>query len=224
MVTLYIDLDGTLVDVQRRHYQAYAETLRELGLPRLSEHAYWSGRLDGASNIELIGTESEQFQQRFLSRWLQHVESPAYLRLDTLIPAARRTLSTLAQSHELILVTLRRDRNSLIGQMSELALGKFFSAIYNRDDGRGVRSKVEIIRLFAGEVSPTSVVVGDSEADVYTAKVLGLSSVCVTSGVRSRRFLEPLRPDEVITSIARLPSTLTRFLSRPPMPAYPARV
>ena len=51
-------------------------------------------------------------------------------------------------------------------------------------------------------------VIGDSEADVEAARDLGIESVCVSSGVRSRQYLDELEPDEVLNTIVQLPRIL----------------
>ena len=208
MATIFLDLDGTLIDVRRRHYQAYADTLLEVGRHPRPEPAYWAGRLNGASNVELIDAPDATVRQLLLSRWLRLVESPAYLRLDTPFPGARKTISTLAHSHDLVLVTLRKQRRALIDQLRELAMTKFFTAIYTWDGPREAYSKPDIIRLFAPAYPRTATVVGDTEADVEAARALGLRSICVANGLRDRRFLQRLDPDEIISTIAQLPEAL----------------
>lgn len=208
MSILYFDLDGTLVDIRKRHYAAYADTMRELDLTPLSEQAYWDGRRNGASNADLIGNVDAECHGRFTEKWLERVESPSYVRLDTLIPGARATLAALRESYELVLVTMRQDRESLLEQLDELSLRKFFSAVYSRDGSEEPRSKSKLIRLFNDSVGDDAAVIGDSEADVEAARDLGIESVCVTSGVRSRRYLDELDPDEVVSTIVQLPGIL----------------
>lgn len=208
MSILYFDLDGTLVDVRKRHYAAYADTMRELGLTPLPEQTYWDARRDGASNADLMGSVDAECQSRFAEKWLERVESPSYVRLDTLIPGARATLAALRESYELVLVTMRQDRASLLEQLDELSLRKFFSAVYSRDGSDEPQSKSKLIRLFGNSVRDDATVIGDSEADVEAARDLGIESVCVTSGVRSRRYLDGLEPDEVVSTIVQLPRIL----------------
>ena len=208
MSILYFDLDGTLVDVRKRHYAAYADTMRELGLTPLPEQTYWDARRDGASNADLMGNVDAEYQSRFAEKWLERVESPSYVRLDTLIPGARATLAALRESYELVLVTMRQDRASLLEQLDELSLRKFFSAVYSRDGSDEPQSKSKLIRLFGNSVRDGATVIGDSEADVEAARDLGIESVCVTSGVRSRRYLDGLEPDEVVSTIVQLPRIL----------------
>ncbi len=208
MSILYFDLDGTLVDVRKRNYAAYADTMRELGLTPLAEQTYWDARRDGASNADLLGDVDVACQRRFKEKWLERVESPSYVRLDMLIPGARATLAELRESYELVLVTMRQDRESLLEQLDELSLRKFFSAVYSRDGSDEPKSKSNLIRLFDDGERDDATVIGDSEADVEAARDLGIESVCVTSGIRSRHYLDELEPDEVLNTIVQLPRIL----------------
>ena len=205
MVTLYLDLDGTLIDGRRRHYQAYAESVSGLGGAPLAPTTYWARRRRGTSSLALLGHFEDTYRQRFQVEWLARIESPVYLRLDTLIPGTRRALTALATQHDLSLVTLRRDRSSLLEQLSSLGLIDFFSAVHSRGNSLRGRSKASLIRLATPEVDGRSIVVGDSEEDVHAAREIGLACVCVVSGVRNRSYLEKLRPDWIIDSIAQLP-------------------
>lgn len=209
MRALYLDLDGTLVDVRRKHYAAYVDTLRELGVAPVAAHEYWRRRREGASNADLLREAAGPCDPRFLERWVDRVESPDYVRLDSLIPGARSTLASLRRSFELVLVTMRRDRVALDEQLDDLALTRLLSDIYCRDGSPDER-KTHLIGRHTSAVAPGSAVVGDSDDDVEAARELGIASICVSSGVRSARYLERLQPDQLIPTIARLPGALAR--------------
>jgi len=208
MATLLFDLDGTLIDVRRRHYAAYVATTREMWITPLPAGTYWSRRLDGASNAGLLDSAGEASQERFLRRWVELVESPAYLRLDTLVPGVRRTLACFEQRCRLVLLTMRRERAALVDQLDDLGLHRFFSTVLCQGDAPQASAKIEVLRAAGLEVEPGSVVIGDAEADVKTARALGLPSICVTTGLRSRRYLEGIRPDAIIPSVAHLSEAL----------------
>ena len=205
MPAIYFDLDGTLIDVRRRHYAAYADTLRALGREPAAEEQYWARRRRGASSTDLLDGADEALRARFLDGWIAHVESPSYLRLDEPVAGAIDTLDALAASYALVLVTLRRERAALHGQLERLGLGKRFDAVLS-PNAVG-ESKVELVRG-AGTPIAGSIVVGDSEADVQAARTLSLTSVCVTAGVRDAAFLRALAPDVLIASVAELPAAL----------------
>ena len=204
MTVLFFDLDGTLIDVRRRPYAAYVDTARELGLTPLTEQAFWEQRRGGAATEDLIGGVRAADRERFTKRWRERADAPSYVRLDTLIPGARATLSALRESYELVLVTLREDRETLVDQLDDLSLSKFFTAIYSLDGRHKSTSRAELIQLFRRGNGEDAAVIGDSEADLAAARELGIDSVCVTTGVRSRRYLDELRPDELLSNITEL--------------------
>lgn len=208
MPTLFLDLDGTLVDVQRRHYRAYADTLRELGVTPLTGRHYWTRRRRGARTYDLLSGCRQSQRRRFVEAWLKLIESPEYLRLDTLIPGATAALGCLAERYELVLITLRRDGDSLEEQLQRLGLTQLFSRVHWRKDCTGSSSKAQLIRRVSPGVAAPSLVVGDSEADIEAARELGIQSVCVTTGVRNRSYLEAVGAHHVIRSISRLPELL----------------
>ena len=90
MTILYFDLDGTLIDVRKRHYAAYVDTARELGLTPLSELEFWQERRGGAATEDLIGNVCDSDRERFTDGWRARTDAPSYVRLDTLIPGAHR--------------------------------------------------------------------------------------------------------------------------------------
>ena len=208
MSTLYLDLDGTLVDVRRRHYLAYADTLLELGVTPLADRHYWTQRRRGARTFDLLSGCRHSQRQRFVETWLKRIESPEYLRLDTLIPGAIAALGCLAERYDLVLITLRRDGDSLKEQLARLGLTRLLSRVYWRMDCAGTSSKAQLIRRVSPGVAAPSLVVGDSEADIEAARELGIQSVCVTTGVRNRSYLEAVGAHHVIRSISRLPELL----------------
>lgn len=210
MPSIYFDLDGTLIDVRRRHYAAYAAALRELGCEPLPEGTYWARRRRGAASADLIGSEDESLRQRFLEGWLARVETPAYLRMDRRVPGAIEALDALRDSYHLVLVTLRRERTALQEQLEALRLHDPFVAVISRSDAAGTDSKVELIRSHAGRLEAGSIVVGDAEADVEAARALKLACVCVTTGVRDESYLRRLHPDILIESVAHLPDALAQ--------------
>ena len=161
MTILYFGLDSTLIDVRKRHYAAYVDIMRELGLTPVTEQAFWEQRRGGAETEDLIGDVRGPDHERFTKRRRERADVPSYVRLDTLIPGARATLSALRKSSELVLVTLREDRETLLNQLDELSLSKLFTAIYSRDVT--LPSKAQLINLFRvgnGEDEP---IIDDSE-------------------------------------------------------------
>ena len=150
MTILYFGLDGTIIDMRKRRYAAYLDTMRELGLTPVTEQAFWEQRREGAATEDLVGEVRGPDRERFTKRGRERADVPSYVRLDTLIPGARATLSALRTSYELALVALREDRKTLLHQLDELALDKLLTALYSRDERDPLTSKARLVHLFRG--------------------------------------------------------------------------
>lgn len=203
---IYLDLDGTLVEVQERYFRLHTEIARELGRQPLPRSRFWALKRQGASLETLLSDWDEPSREAYSRRWLADIEAPSHTRFDRLIPAAREALATLGQRFRLVLVTLRRDGGGLRRQLRQLGIDGFFAALVAAaDHPAGDCSKAELLRLSGAARGGRAIVVGDSEADVQAARELDLPVVCVLSGIRDRPFFEALNPDHIIESVGQLP-------------------
>lgn len=136
---------------------------------------------------------------------MERIETVEYLGLDRPLPGARATLRTLGEDHRLVLVTLRHREAELLRQLETTGLSGVLDAIVC-PDGRTIESKSELLNN--ERPSGRAFVVGDSEADIALARELAAPAICVTTGVRSRRFLEDAGADYVIDRVSSLPRLL----------------
>lgn len=208
-LTIYFDLDGTLLDVSGRYYAVYSRLVSQMGGKPLSQEDYWRLRRLNAAPKEFLPGLDSIGREVFAQSWLAAIESPTVLGLDGLLPGIRETLRDLSQKHRLVLVTLRRSRERLLEQLHTLVLDVFFAKVLTTAEaGAAGEVKGRLIKR-DGADPKTAIVVGDSEADVQAARLAGLPAVCVCSGIRDRRFLAELAPDSIIESITELPALLS---------------
>ena len=81
MATLFFDLDGTLLDIRRRHYAVYAEILIEMGIRPLPDGAYWHA--GAKAKAPLHRRRAARYRRaRFTARLLKRSSDPS-LKLDT---------------------------------------------------------------------------------------------------------------------------------------------
>jgi Predicted phosphatases len=202
---LYVDLDGTLIDVAARHYKAYSTIAHELGFAPLSFGRYWSLKRSAKTVAQILAeSEAVNYINGFKRMWLRLIEQDQYLDSDTLLPGATMVLQKLRIKHTLVLVTLRRSKSALIRQMERLQLTPHFDKIISAPpSGAHAQCKASLIRR--NGATPVAVVVGDTEADILAGKTLGLISCAVTTGLRSVEFLTELKPDYIMDSIADVP-------------------
>jgi len=140
--------------------------------------------------------------------WLAKIESPEYLPLDRVIPGAKQQLTKLKDLFQLVLVTLRHNREGLDEQLHELKLRPFFSHVLSRAslNVNGWEAKKDLISS-SGLLSLPSWIVGDSEVDILAGKALGLTTVAVLSGIRDSKRLKEFEPDFIVDDIGDLRSS-----------------
>jgi phosphoglycolate phosphatase len=209
-LTVFLDFDGTLVDVRERHYRTYRSALAALGGRPLDPAAYWRLKRRGAGQAEVLAASGVAFGDRaaFAARFLAEIEDPARLALDRPFPGAEAALAALAgRGHRLVLCSLRRSEAAFADQVERLGIGRWFARVEagrsSRDPAVAKRRLIEA----AGPAGPGAVV-GDTEADMGAAGALGLVPVGVSCGLRTRSFLLAAGAATVVDRIGRVPAAL----------------
>jgi len=207
---VFLDLDGTLSDVARRHHRVYADVIGQLCGKPLPIKTYWGHKRDKMAwpmLLELSGVNGE-LAEEFLRAFVARVEQPDYLKMDKLFPGSLHVVAALGLHYKCYLVSLRRSNEALVAQLDELGLATHFELVlsgYPRfNDGD---SKFELIsrQLRLGE---SGAVIGDTEADVESGKRLGLITIAMSTGIRSASFLANLEPTRVLSDIRDVPALL----------------
>jgi phosphoglycolate phosphatase-like HAD superfamily hydrolase len=205
MQPILIDLDGTIVDVRARHYDAYTRTMAAMGREPLGAAHYWRGRRSGKSTQDLLAGFSQAERTQFSRLWVSRVESPESLGLDRLFPGAAAALTDLAPEFNLVLVTLRRDHAALVHQLGRLGIDHLFERVLSSGQ-RHVGGKHTLAGL--GEIPGGGYVVGDTEADVDLAMRTRRRLICVANGVRTRGFLARRGAATIVASVRELPAAI----------------
>jgi len=212
---VFIDLDGTLLDVSRRHYAVYRDLLREWGKVPLPPERYWALK---RANTRLGATLAESgaagLIDAFRHTWLERIERRDYLDMDTIVGGGREMLVCLGADHRLILVTLRHSSESLAQQLDALSLRELFQAVLTAGHPNADYS-VKARLIEPHQSSGAGWLVGDTELDVEAARAVGLPCCAVTWGLRSRSLLEALRPDALVDDVEAIPRVVASLRASP---------
>lgn len=213
-LALVFDLDGTLVDIEERHYRVYAELVNELSGAPLERSTYWNLKRQGTgwptllTMSKILGRRAEDFLTRFIGR----IEEPKYLTMDRLFPETLVVLDGLSDHHR-SLITLRRSPKNLFAELQHFDLNKRFDEVLTgATDSEGFLVKAALVRQAVGQRK--TVVIGDTEADIMMAKEVRAISVAVLSGIRDKEYLEHLSPDHIIGGIGELPDVMSILAER----------
>lgn len=211
-LTLFCDFDGPLVDVSDRYYKTYQLALvrtqasykhGELPIQTLSKAQFWQMKQERTPDLEIAmrsGLQGEAMH-RFLNQVSQVVNHPELLQHDRLQPGINWALALLhSQGVRLVLVTLR-DRSQATQILRNHGLSRLFSGMYGTEDPSIAyqnysEAKAQLLAQAIAE-SPNlkqGWMIGDTEADVFAGKAMGISTIAVTCGIRSRTYLERLHP------------------------------
>lgn len=217
MIRLITDFDGPIIDVSERYYQVYLlclEKSRNLDRPvkQLSKAEFWELKRSRVPEKQigiLSGLDEEQAKE-FAQLRRQTVHTEAFFKYDTLAPGAVSALEKVQQAGvDLAVMTMRRVRE-LDYAFSQHDLGRFFpkdrcyclSNDYVKT--RDIDDKPLLMERALIELPPASDtwMVGDTEADIITAKNHGVKVMAVLCGIRDRQNLQSYQPDLIVQDLS----------------------
>ena len=215
--TLFLDLDGPLLDVSYKYWKVYQRVLASLGHDALSLDAYWElkrSKLSHAAILERTGAGA--VAREFQARWVAKIETPSALLLDRVWPGVPQALALLRARYRIVLVTLRSSESALLEELDRLELWSSLDQVLSSGADRSPRweIKVAMVRRAGLKPAPSDLFVGDTETDVLAGKALAVRTVAVLSGLRTREGLESFEPEFIVPLLPDLLPLLD--LSLPP--------
>lgn len=195
---LFFDLDGTLVDVKDKLYNIYNYLISEYGKKSdiLNVDEYWKLKKSALTKRSIISRNlDEKNIQEYISRRKQMLEEKEWCYYDRLFDGVEDTLKNLSEQHTLYIVTLRKNRWRLLTQLEDFKILNYFHHVFNGEN------KSELIETY---VDSQSVIIGDTEVEMDTAKKLNITSIAVSYGLRNEKFLSRYKPFYIINNITNL--------------------
>lgn len=198
MISLVIlDLDGPILDGKLRHYSCYSDILQEHGFDPMTIERYWELKRNRCDlHEQLMVSGAEGIHDQFLQLWLERIENRKYLKMDRQQPGALRRIRIWnSQGFRLVLATMRNNPENLHWQLRSFGILDLFDQILVVGGGHDGYKKAEAVQKQI-EFNPSSTVwIGDTEADVFAARQIGVRIIAVTCGLRVKSYLTSLEPD-----------------------------
>ena len=186
-----LDVDGTLMDTNYLHTEAWARAFEEVGhrIPRARLHKQIG---KGSSLLIREFVEDEETEER-----INELHSEIYAELQEYghpLPGAKELISSLRErGYEVWFVTSAKDEE-LEHHMEELEAEGRISGVVNSSAVENPKPAPDIFELAlqkAGASPDETVAVGDAVWDVEAADAAGIRTVAVlTGGAFSRQELE----------------------------------
>ncbi len=169
---LLLDMDGTLVDAFAPIVRALNQTLREFGLPEMSERDIrrHTGRGD-CSMRKLFGDRREEAARRFLE-----IHDVDYLEHCHPMPGARTLLDWAREQGLPMAVVTSKSQPRAEAQLAKLGWLEDFAAVIGKQDGRKEKPDPEPVLMACealGVAPEEACMVGDGVADMKAARAAG---------------------------------------------------
>ncbi|HLD80248.1 MAG TPA: HAD family hydrolase [Candidatus Nanoarchaeia archaeon] len=197
---LFIDFDGTIIDVSARLYSLHQDVLRKLELTTpYSKEEYLTLKRKRIPEAEVIAFIAESKEKEFyLQQREKKIEEWEYLAKDSLFPWSKTVLEQLQQHNTLILCTRRKNADLVFQQLQHLGIKDLFQDVIISSDKAGKMKEHP-------QYSPgKAMIIGDTEADIDTGKLLNIKTIAVASGMRSAEFLQTSKPDFLLNNLSEI--------------------
>ena len=209
---IFLDLDGTLLDVAPRYQKLHEDVVRRHGGAPLDPADYWQAKREGVAEQELLartGLAPHSVAAAIEDRLLR-IEEHRYLTLDRPWPWTKDVLKALEKLAPLVLVTVRKNADRVQWQLDRFRLRRMFQRVVVGPGDGTVEAKVGLVLQagFFGKHLHGAVLVGDTEVDIASGRTLGLRTVAVASGLRSPARLAAWLPDLLLEDLRQLPDHL----------------
>ncbi len=216
---LCVDLDGTFINCENRYYSVYRDIILKMAGVPLPQKLFWALKREKAPDDELlrmsriVGLESANYR----SQAIEQIEQIDYLNLDDLFPAVLPALEE-ARSYfnKIVLITLRRNSNTLHNQLDRLDITRHLDHILSgsNDNVTAWQMKADLFQSLGIAMDRDRAgdyFIGDTEVDILAGKQIGLKTIAVTSGIRSKKILEKYGPDCIFRNFVDFIHSLRRF-------------
>jgi phosphoglycolate phosphatase len=233
--TVFCDFDGPIVDVSTRYYSTYRLALANLqkdfgsneiaALTPLSQEEFWQMKRNRMPDIEIAGKSGlpPAVIDFFLGQVSEIVNHSDLLYQDKIQPGVSWALNLLSsKGAQLILVTLR-DRDQAQGILEEAGLLHLFTGIFGTKAQaeaayvNSIEHKTRLLRCAAAAHWPLEIrdrqpawMIGDTEADIWAGRNLGINTIALTCGIRSREYLQQQSPSFILDDLISASSYLLR--------------
>ncbi len=211
--TLYLDLDGSLLDVSKRDYSLYRKIVSPTGCTPLSERRYWLLRRRKTPVGAILRASRARISTRTYQRqWRHLIETPWAMRHNRVIPGARAFLRRWHGSHRLVVVTLRRRQDLLRKELQQRGFSHYLSnCLRGSGDGVPWRIKRTLIAQDLNRHPGPAVLIGDTEVDVRAGASLKLVTIALTHGARDRTQLSRFNPTVILSGFPQTSKWLRRW-------------
>lgn len=188
-MTLYCDVDGTLLDSSARHKALLRDLMEARGLPwPAAVPDYMHYKADGHSTkawLTLAGLAPAVCEE-LAAAWSESIEKPEYLAMDMAYPDTLPFLHRLREKGcDCVLISARQSADALRATLTRCGILPLVTELLVVPPVQADRRKAELLRP---RIAPGDAMLGDTEVDKNCAEALGLPWAVLDRGFRSKAY------------------------------------
>ncbi len=175
------DLDDTLIDTRRRHFQIVQDFINSKGKTLEFDYYLNMRKVNGWTNKEVIKNEYNFKTDEFAVFWKLNIENPLYLKYDLEI-VDYKLLNEVKKkfSGDLILLSLRRNSKEASKQFKNFSFYSLFDKT-NFLEHNFLNPKIDKLKSYKKSYQHV-IFIGDTQEDCKAAKVAGVQFEGVQTG------------------------------------------
>lgn len=207
VAAVLFDIDGTLVDSNEQHVDAWAFAFREAGHPQEREDI--RGQIGKGGDLlvpALLPSADPKLSKSIADAQGRHFKQ-TYLDHVRPFPGAAELIAAVHASGRKVVLASSATISELDHYVALLGVGSRLAAMTSIDDVDTSKPAPDIFSTALetiGVAAPDALVVGDTTYDVEAARAAGLASVAVASGPFSARQLRDAGAAAVYADVADL--------------------
>ena len=188
---VFLDIDGTLMDTNYLHVEAWANALEEVKdpVPRAVIHKQIGKGSDKLIPVFVEGEEASEKASELHKEFYAELQDRSHV-----LPGAKELISSLSEQGYEIWLATSAEQEELEQNLKKLEAEDRIAGVVSSEDAEESKPSPDIFELAlerAGCSAEEGVVVGDSVWDIEAAKKAGVKAVAVlTGGAFSRAELE----------------------------------
>lgn len=195
-----MDFDGPINDNSRRLYRFMINNISTDISRVISLEEFWTLKRLGIHEADWVGhslgiTINKAVWNR---RKSIEIEKEAYLRYDQIHFGAKDALGELAKYYNIVIVTRRNNADGVKRQIEKYGLNSLISSLLVIPQGKVTKAEIISARFLVGA---NDIFVGDTEDDIISGLELGIETIFVLSGIRSKWIVSKLKAVDKVTII-----------------------
>lgn len=187
--TIFVDFDGTIVDVFPRYYGILLSYIGQFTNKKLDYNMYREKKRSGKKDNSIVKSllDVEINIENYLKYKRERLESPQWLLKDTIIGDPKDAYKKFrAINYNVVLLTQRSCKSNLIWQVNFLGINDCFDDVVVVKPKQGRNSKAQYI---GEKINEKNAIIGDSKVEMEAAKLLNIEYYFVNSGLFNAQYI-----------------------------------